>query len=341
MIDLFSDTTTRPTPEMRKAIAEAEVGDEQRGLDPSVNRLQDKVAALLGKEAALFLPTGTMCNAISFLVHCRPGDEILMHSTAHPLNHEGGGPSALGGAVITPLSGDRGMFTADDVRNAIRPGDRYSPKTKVVSIEQTSNAGGGACWPIALIRDVCTAADESGLIKHMDGARLFNAVVATGTPAGEFAAPFDSVWIDLSKGLGAPIGGVLAGSSTFIAEAWRHKQRMGGAMRQAGIIAAAGIYALDHNIDRLAEDHDNARYLAEGLAGIPGIDVDPSTIETNIVFFDVGGTGYTGTEFAAHMDELGVAFSDITGNHVRGVTHLDVDRAGIEKALAEIRTLLT
>ena len=340
MIDLFSDTTTRPTPEMRKAIAEAEVGDEQRGLDPSVNRLQDKVAALLGKEAALFLPTGTMCNAISFLVHCRPGDEILMHSTAHPLNHEGGGPSALGGAVITPLSGDRGMFTADDVRNAIRPNDRYSPKTKVVSIEQTSNAGGGACWPTSLIRDVCAAADESGLIKHMDGARLFNAVVATGTPADEFAAPFDSVWIDLSKGLGAPIGGVLAGSSTFIAEAWRHKQRMGGAMRQAGIVAAAGIYALDHHIDRLAEDHDNARYLAEGLAGIPGIDVDPSTIETNIVFFDVGGTGYTGTEFAAHMDERGVAFSDITGNHVRAVTHLDVDRAGIEKALGEIRTFL-
>ena len=340
MIDLFSDTTTRPTPEMRKAIAEAEVGDEQRMLDPSVNELQDKVAGILGKEAALFLPTGTMCNAISFNVHCRPGDEILMHWTAHPLNHEGGGPSALSGAVITPLQGDRGMFTADDVRNSIRYHDRYSPRTKVVSIEQTSNAGGGSCWPADLIKDVCAAADEHGLIKHMDGARLFNAVVATGTSAADFAAPFDSVWIDLSKGLGAPVGGVLAGSEDFIAEAWRHKQRMGGAMRQAGIIAAAGTYALDHHIDRLAEDHDNAKHLAVGLSDIPGIEIDPSTIETNIVFFDVTGTGYTGADFAAEMEKRGVSFSDITGNFVRAVTHLDVNRAQIDEALTEIRTFL-
>ena len=251
---------------MRRAIAEAEVGDEQLREDPTVNRLQDAVAALVGKEAALFLPSGTMCNQIAFAVHCRPGDEILLHETAHPMLYEAGGAAATVGAIFRPLPGPRGMFTADQVRAALRPRVHYMPRSRVVSIEQTANIAGGVCWPLGQIEAVCAAARDAGLACHMDGARFLNAVVASGTPASTFAAPFDSIWIDLTKGLGAPVGAILAGSSPFIEEAWVYKQRYGGAMRQAGILAAAGLYALEHHVDRLAEDHDRARRLARGLA---------------------------------------------------------------------------
>jgi threonine aldolase len=269
-VDLFSDTQTRPSPEMRAAMAAADVGDEQMGEDPTVNELQDVVAQLFDLEAALFLPSGTMCNQISFSVHCRAGDEILMHRSAHPLNFEAGGAAALVGALITPLDGDRGIFSPADLRAALRYQDRHSPRTRAVSVEQTTNMGGGACWPIDRIEQIRAVADEAGLAKHMDGARLMNAVVATGVPAKDYAAGFDSCWLDLSKGLGCPVGGVLAGSRAFIDEAWHYKQLLGGAMRQAGIIAAAGIYALRNNVDRLADDHLNARRLAEGLAEPPG-----------------------------------------------------------------------
>jgi threonine aldolase len=338
LIDLFSDTVTRPTPAMRRAIAEAEVGDEQLREDPTVNRLQDTVAALLGKEAALFLPSGTMCNQIAFAVHCRPGDEILLHETAHPMLYEAGGAAATVGAVFRPLPGPRGTFTAEQVRAAVRPRVHYMPRSRVVSIEQTANIAGGACWPLRQIESVCAAAREAGLVCHMDGARLLNAVVASGTPARTFAAPFDSLWIDLTKGLGAPVGAVLAGSKAFIEEAWVYKQRYGGAMRQAGILAAAGLYALEHHVERLAQDHERARRLARGLAAIRGIGIDAERVDTNIVIFDVSGTGLHGEEFARRaLASHEVRFTVIDPRTLRAVFHLDVAEDGVERALAATR----
>jgi threonine aldolase len=320
---------------MRRAIAEAEVGDEQLREDPTVNRLQETVAALVGKEAALFLPSGTMCNQIAFAVHCRPGDEILLHETAHPMLYEAGGAAATVGAIFRPLPGSRGMFTADQVRAALRPRVHYMPRSRVVSVEQTANIAGGTCWPIRLIESVCAAASEAGLACHMDGARFLNAVVASGTPASTFAAPFDSLWLDLTKGLGAPVGAVLAGSRDFIEEAWIYKQRYGGAMRQAGILAAAGLYALQHHVERLAEDHDRARRLARGLAEIRGIGVDAERVDTNIVIFDVSGTGVDGEEFARRaLASHEVRFSVIDSKTMRAVFHLDVPPDGGERALA-------
>lgn len=340
-VNLFSDTSTRPSEEMRKQMAEAEVGDEQLGEDPTVNRLQERVAELLGKEAALFLPSGTMCNEISFAVHCRPGDEIIMDETAHPLNFEGGGPTALTGALIRPLQGERGVFTADQVRAALRPPNRYHPRSRAVSVEQTTNIAGGACWSLDLLRSVSATARDAGLATHLDGARLMNAVVATGTPAHEQVAGFDSAWIDLTKGLGAPVGAVLAGDQSFIDEAWRFKQRLGGAMRQAGIIAAAGIYALDHNVVRLADDHANAKSLARGLAAIPRIVIDADAVQTNIVIFSLED-GSSVEEFAGRMmTEHGVRFSMISPTSLRAVTHLDVDATGIQLAIDAARAVLS
>jgi len=340
-VDFYSDTVTRPTPAMRRAMAEAEVGDEQQREDPTVNLLQDMVAELLGKEAALFLPSGTMCNQVAFAVHCRPGDEILLQEQAHPLLFEVGGPAAMVGAVLRPLVGPRGLFTADQVRQAVRPPAYYMPRTRAVSIEQTSNVIGGICWPIEQIEAVCSAAHDAGLVAHMDGARMMNAVVASRTPANRFAAAFDSIWLDLSKGLGAPVGAVLAGSREFIEEAWRYKQRFGGAMRQAGIIAAAGVYALKHHVDRLAQDHERARQLAQELAGIPGIQLDPGAVETNIVIFDVHQAGLTGDEFNARtMRSHGVRFSVLGPHTVRAVTHLDIPADGIDQAIAAARAAI-
>lgn len=319
----------------------AEVGDEQQREDPTVNLLQDMVAELLGKEAGLFLPSGTMCNQVAFAVHCRPGDEILLQELAHPLLYEVGGASAMVGALLRPLPGPRGQFTADQVRDAIRPPAYYMPRTRALSVEQTSNVTGGVCWPLERIEAICAVAHQGGLVTHMDGARLLNAVVATGTPARQFAAGFDSVWIDLSKGLGAPVGAVLAGSGAFIEEAWRYKQRFGGAMRQAGIIAAAGVYALRHHVDRLAEDHERARQLARGLAELRGVAIDPERVETNIVIFDVSGTGLNGDDFAGRtLASHGVRFSVLGPNLVRAVTHLDIPPDGVSLALEAARAAL-
>ena len=338
VVDLYSDTVTRPSAPMRRFMCDAEVGDEQQLEDPTVNRLQEVVAELLGKEAALFLPSGTMCNQVAFSVHCRAGDEIILHETAHPLLYAAGGAAALIGAVFRPLPGERGRFTASQVREAVRPAVHYMPRSRVVSIEQTANIVGGVCWPLDQMEAVAAAARDAGLAVHVDGARLMNAVVATGTPARAFAACADSVWLDLTKGLGAPVGAVLAGSRGFIEEAWIHKQRLGGAMRQAGIIAAAGIYALEHHVDRLAEDHERARRLAAGLAELPGIALDPARVETNIVIFDVRGTGLTGDQFAGRtLASHGVRFSVIDRSTVRAVTHLDLPADGIDRALAAAR----
>jgi threonine aldolase len=272
-IDLYSDTQTRPSDAMRRAMAEAPVGDEQRGEDPTVNRLCIMVAELLGKEAAMFLPSGTMCNEIAILVHCRPGDEIIADGTAHIIIAEGGGPAAFAGAMLRTLDGVRGIYQPAQVEAAIRDDGRYSPNSRMVVVEQTSNFGGGTIWPLATIEAVGEATRRHGLAYHMDGARLFNAVVSSGVTALDYAAPFDSLWVDLSKGLGCPVGAVLAGSKAFIDKAWRWKQRMGGAMRQAGIIAAAGVYALEHNVERLADDKPTR---AASPIGSPSCRVSPS-----------------------------------------------------------------
>lgn len=332
MIDLYSDTQTRPTPAMRRAMAEAEVGDEQRGEDPTVNRLCAMVAELLGKEAAVFLPSGTMCNEIALLVHCRPGDEILADRTAHIIHFEGGGPAALAGAVLTPLDGARGVFGPEQVAAAIHPESRYHPRTRVVAIEQTANLAGGTVWSLAAVEAVAEMARSAGLVVHMDGARLLNAVAASGAPAAAFAAPCDSVWIDLSKGLGCPIGAVLAGSAEFISEVWRWKQRLGGAMRQAGIVAAAGIHALEHHVDRLVEDNANARRFAAIVAEAPGVGLDLDGVQSNIVFFDVGPSGRSAAEVSAALEAAGVRIGAMGPTRLRAVTHLDVSAEEAERA---------
>jgi threonine aldolase len=337
MINLYSDTQTRPTEAMRAAMAAAEVGDEQRREDPTVIALEERVAELLGQEAAVFLPSGTMCNAIAVRLHIRPGgDEMLIGELAHPLVAEAGGPAAISGAVLTVLPSDTGrtgIFSAQAVRAAVGSdspgGNRYAPRARLVSVEQTVNLGGGLIWTAAQILEVLDAAAEHGLRTHLDGARLMNAAVASGVEATTYAEDFDTAWIDFTKGLGAPVGACLAGSSDLISEAWRYKQMWGGAMRQAGVIAAAGLYALDHHVDRLADDHANARRLAEGLAAIDGITIDPATVETNIVAFGVADA----PAFCAALEADGVLMGALGPDRVRAVTHLDVDAAGIETAL--------
>lgn len=332
LIDLNSDTATQPTQAMRQFMAEAPVGDEQLGEDPTVNELQAMVAELLGKEAALFLPSGTMCNAIAIKIHTQPGDEIILDRYAHPYSSEGGGPAALAGVSCALIDGVRGVFTAGQVAELIRDTGPHSPQSRLVSIENTTNRGSGKVWPIGQVREVATLAHERGLKTHMDGARLMNAVVAGGIPAADWAAQMDTAWLDLSKGLGCPVGGVLAGSREDMLRARRVKHLYGGAMRQAGIIAAAGVYALRNNVDRLADDHANARRLAEGLTQIPGIKINPDDIETNIVFFDVSETGRSGAELNAAMKPGGVRMGG-RGASIRAVTHLGISRADIDRAL--------
>jgi threonine aldolase len=334
-VNLSSDTQTKPSRGMKLAMMEAEVGDEQVGSDPTIWALCDRVAALLGKEAAMFLPSGTMANQVAIATHCRPGDEILAHESAHIITSEGGAPAAISGVLIKGLEGARGIFDADTLEAAIRPRSRYSPPQTLVEVEQTANRGGGACWSVEQLRAVTDKAREHGIATHMDGARLLNAAVALGRPAAEFTTGCDSVWLDFSKGLAAPMGAVLAGSKAFIGAAWRWKQRLGGAMRQGGICAAACIYALEHNVERLAEDHANAKALARGLAQIPGISVEDP--ETNLVFFDTEGTGMTAPAFAAKLRQLGVMVSTSGTYRARACLHLDVTAAQVEEALSIMR----
>ncbi len=341
LIDLSSDTATRPTPAMRRFMAEAPVGDEQRNEDPTVNLLQEKVAELMGKEAALFLPSSTMSNEIAFKVHTRPGDEVIMEKSSHPIHFESGGPAFLSGVMIYPIQGERGIFGPEQLTEAIRPDDPHYPRSRLVSLENTHNLGGGAIWPLPKMEAVCAAARSYQLALHLDGARLMNAVVASGIPASRYAALFDSVCLCLSKGLGAPVGSVLAGSREFIQEARRYKHLFGGAMRQAGIIAAGGVYALDHHIERLAEDHAHARLLADGLAEIPEITIQPETVETNILFFDLTPQAkMTAQEFVERLGKEGIRMSPFSKTRIRAVTHLDITRQDIETTLKTIRKIL-
>ena len=332
MINLYSDTQTRPSEGMRKAMYDAEVADEQRKLDPTVNALQERVAELLGKEAALFLPSGTMCNAISFRVHIdKTGDEAILHEHAHPIVAEAGGPAAISGAMMKPLVAEGGIFTAQQVEDAIRPPNRYMPRSRLLSVEQTTNMGGGRVWPQEALRAVAGVARRHDMRTHMDGARLMNAVVASGVSAAQHADGFDTAWIDFTKGLGAGVGACLASSADLIDQAWRFKQMWGGSFRQAGVVAAAGLYALEHNVERLAEDHENARLLAEGLAQIPGLTIDPAAVETNIVIFEVDDAAGLIEAVAGEVE-----LSRAGANRVRAVTHMDVDRRGVQRALEVI-----
>jgi threonine aldolase len=338
-INLYSDTQTKPSRAMKEAMMAAEVGDEQGGSDPTVWELCDRAAALLGKEAAMFMPSGTMCNQVALATHCRPGDEVLAHEDAHIQSSEAGAPGAISGVMIRGLPGERGIFTPETLEAAIRPVSRYSPPQRLVEIEQTANRGGGACWKTTELNAVAKVAHAHGMKVHMDGARLLNAAVALGVAAKDVVADCDTVWLDFTKGLGAPLGAVLAGSSEFIGQAWRWKQRLGGSMRQGGMNAAACIYALQHNIERLAEDHANATALARGMRQILGITVEPP--ETNLVYFDTTDTGLTAIEFATRLRLLGVTVSLSSTHRGRACTHLDVNAAQIEEAVALMRQVVS
>jgi len=330
-IDLRSDTITQPTPAMRAAMADAEVGDDVFGDDPTVKRLEACVADMLGKEAALFAPSGTMANQLAVRAHTESGDEILIDGNAHIYYYEAGGPAALSGVSCRCLNGVRGIFTAADVEAALRPPDQHYPPTKLVCLENTHNRGGGTIWPLERIREVADIARRQGLAMHLDGARLWNASVATGIPERDYAAHFDSVSVCFSKGLGAPIGSVLCGSRDFIQRARRFRKMFGGGMRQVGILAAGALYALEHQRSRLAEDHANARALAQGLARLPGIELDPATIETNIVFFNVKTV--PSKELVQKLDLAGVRMLALGPTSIRAVTNLMVKAEEIPRAV--------
>jgi threonine aldolase len=338
-IDLRSDTVTQPSPDMRRAMASAPVGDDQYGEDPTVNRLQERIAELLGKEAALFVPSGTMANQIGLKVLTRPGDEVVLGQEAHIVWHEAGAGAANSGVQFAPV-GKGGLFTAAELRAAYKPPRHIVyPPTTLVAIENTHNRGGGVVFPQAEIVAICAAARELRLGSYLDGARLFNAAAASGQSLAKLAAPFDLVSVALSKGLGCPVGSVVASDAALIGAAHRARRRFGGAMRQSGILAAAGLWALDHNLDRLAEDHANARLLAERLAGLRGVVLDLATVQTNIVIFHLAEEMPEAAAIVARAAEVGVLVSAFAARTVRAVTHLDVGREQCRRAadlLAEI-----
>jgi threonine aldolase len=339
-IDLRSDTVTKPTPAMREAMVEAEVGDDVFGEDPTVNALQEKVAQLLGKETAIFVPSGTMANQLSIKSHTQPGDEVIIEATSHPYNFEGGAGAALSGVQFYCLKGLRGILDASQIEEVIRSEDHHFPVTRLVCLENTHNRGGGSIYPVEKIAEIYRLAKSRGLLIHLDGARLWNASVATGIKPYEYAQWADSVSVCLSKGLGAPIGSLVAGSKTFIDRVHRFRKMFGGGMRQVGIIAAAGIYALDHHIERLKEDHQNAKRLALGLKELKGVSVDPDQVETNIIIFNIDDTGMTAAQMAEAMKRNGVLIHPISKTQIRLVTHLDVSSEDIETALKAFEKLL-
>ena len=338
MIDLRSDTVTRPTPAMRAAMAAAEVGDDVLGDDPTVIALETRVAEVLGKEAAVYMPSGTMTNEVAVRTHTEPGDEIVLEAHAHIYYYEAGAPAALSGVSCRLIEGRRGVFGGDDVRAALRPDNLHYPRTRLVCVENTSNSGGGKVWPMAALAEVEAAAREAGLKTHLDGARIWNAAAAAGVDVREIAAHFDSVSVCFSKGLGAPIGSALCGGAEFIARARRFRKLFGGGWRQAGIIAAGALHALQHHRGRLIEDHANAKALAEGLCGLPGLRLDPADVETNIVLFDV--TAMPAADLARKLADAGVGVLAVAPATIRAVTNLDVTADDIKQALEVFRSVL-
>ncbi len=332
VIDLRSDTVTKPTPAMRRAMAGAEVGDDVFGEDPTVNELQRRIAELTGKEAALFVASGTMSNQLAVYAHTQPGDEVICEYGCHIFNYEGGAPAQLSGVQLHPLRGERGVFTAEQVEQVIRPADHHYPRTALIEVENTHNRAGGAVFPLREIKKLRALADAHGLRMHLDGARLWNAAVATGISIQEWCEPFDSVSLCFSKGLGAPVGSVLAGSADIIMRAHRRRKAVGGGMRQAGILAAAALYALDHHVERLAEDHRRARELAEFLARL-GASVDMEATQTNIVIADFNRSA---KELCEKLAAAGVLALPVAATRIRFVTHLDID----DQALAEAKEII-
>jgi threonine aldolase len=339
-IDLRSDTITRPTPAMREAMARAEVGDDVFGEDPTVNLLQDRVAEILGKEAALYVPSGTMGNQTCMKVHTRPGDEVVAERGSHVFNYETGGAAFLSGVQLHIIDGVRGAITADQIKRVIRPRVYYMSRTSLVCLENTHNRAGGTVYPLDMIREIKDLAAAEGIRMHLDGARLWNACAATGRTPAEYASLFDSVSVCFSKGLGAPVGSAIAGSREFIAEARRYRKIFGGGMRQAGILAAACLYALDHNVTRLTEDHEKATLLAREIAQIPGIEVDLEGVHTNIVIAGVERLGRSVEEVLALLRERGVLLTPGNWQSVRAVTHLDVTLEDVRRAAAIVRETL-
>lgn len=340
VVDLRSDTVTRPTPAMRKAMAEAEVGDDVYGEDPTTNRLQEKTAELFGREAALFVPTGSMGNLIAMRIHGGHGGELICDARGHVLNFEIGSVAAIAGVLPRAVSCPDGHLTWELIEAALPPKTYYRAQPKVVTLENTHNLAGGTLMPEGVQEEVCRQAHERGLKVHLDGARIFNASAATGKDVKELAAGADSVMFSLSKGLGAPVGALLLGSKEFIAEARIFRKMFGGGMRQVGVLAAAGLVALEESVSLLAEDHARARTLAEGLAQVPGITLDVDTVQTNILVFDVGRTGLSAPELADRLEERRVLAGAMDNATMRMVTHYDVDDAGIEKALAAMKEVV-
>lgn len=339
MIDLRSDTVTKPSNEMRKAAYEAEVGDDVYGEDVTVKKLEVQAAEHLGKEAALFVTSGTQGNQIAVLTHCQPGDELILEANAHIYLYEGAAVSALAGVQSRPIQGVRGAMNPQEVKQAIRADDIHFPETSLICLENTHNKAGGAVLPLENMKEIYRIARESDVAVHLDGARLFNAAVASGTSVKEYAAFTDTVQFCLSKGLGAPVGSIIAGDHSFIQHAKKWRKRLGGGLRQAGIIAAPGIIALEHNIERLAEDHANAKTLSEGLANIEGLKVI-NEVETNIILVDVTDTGLSENVFLEAIKEQGVVAGSYGTNFVRFVTHLNVSKEDIQVTLQKIKQAL-
>ncbi|MBC8258882.1 MAG: aminotransferase class I/II-fold pyridoxal phosphate-dependent enzyme [SAR324 cluster bacterium] len=339
MIDLRSDTITLPSAEMRKVMAQAPVGDDVFSDDPTVNALEQRTAEILGKEAAVFMPSGTMTNQVAVRTHTQPGDEILLDENAHIYFYEGGGTAALSGAICRLIPGTRGIFGAVEMEAAMRPVDVHYPQSKIVCVENTTNRGGGKVWPLEKLAEVQNSARENNLIMHLDGARIWNAAAALNVTEAEIAKFFDSVSVCFSKGLGAPVGSALVGSQDFILEARRFRKQYGGGMRQAGIIAAGALYALDNHRSRLAEDHANAKAFAQGLAEIPGIEINPGDVETNIIMF--GLSKMTSAELIKRLGELDTHMLAMDSRSIRAVTNLMVTEKQISEALEQIRSILS
>jgi threonine aldolase len=338
MIDLRSDTITQPTPAMREAIAHAAVGDDVFGDDPTVNALEDYVASLFGKEAAVYMPSGTMSNQVALRVHTEPGDEVILDSQAHIYYYEGGAPAALSGVMCRLVSGVQGVITAAAIDAVLRPSDEHFPKTKLVCLENTHNRSGGRIFPLSEIEAIAQLCQTHNLKLHLDGARLWNACVATGISEATYAKPFDTISVCFSKGLGAPVGSALVGPKGLMQRARRFRKMFGGAMRQAGILAAGALYALKHQRDRLEEDHLNAKHLAEGLNQIEGIDINPADVQTNIVLFHT--PAISAPDLAQTLHELGVAMLAVGPNSLRAVTNLMVSREQIEQVPGLVQTAL-
>lgn len=341
MIDLRSDTLTRPSSAMRQAMAAAEVGDDVFGEDPTVNRLQDRVAELLGKERALFVASGTMGNQLCIKTHTHAGDEVIAEAGAHVFFYETAGAAFLSSVQIFQVHGTRGVLAIEDVKQAIRPDIYYMPRTRLLCLENTHNRAGGAVYPLDAFAAIAQFAHDAGLRVHLDGARLWNASVASGVSVAEYCRHVDSVSVCLSKGLGAPVGSVIAGSKEFIEEARHFRKIFGGGMRQAGVLAAAGMYALDNNVTRLADDHERAFAFAKTVGAVPGVAIDMATVQTNIVIMDVAGTGTDAGEWAKRFADVGVRVSQASDHTLRAVTHLDVSAADVGDAGSAIVRVLT